>query len=140
MKTTDYNSADNIWKIAFEKGVEVFYGRKSWELVYFLECDTKDECFSELTLDKWIDLQEALAPIGPSLEEISNAFNTDHPDGHDLYLMRKYKEWYDHTFDYSPILGYDFSVGYMRTFWEAADTVLKYLEDPEWKVFMFASY
>lgn len=130
---------DALWK---ER--ELFYGRKCWELVYELECDTQNECVSELTLDAWINLQEKLAPIGPSLDRIWDAFyaeDEDYDTPQDKYLRNLYMKWYDQTFeDEEPRLGYDFSVGYMNTFWKAADNVLEYLEDPDWEVWMIASY
>lgn len=119
------------------------YGRKSWELVRELRCDIRNECVSELMLDDWINLQDKLAPIGPSLERIHDAYNANW-DGNasteDRWIMNQYEKWYDACFDDFPTLGYDFSVGYMETFWEKADEVLKYLEDPDWEVWMIASY
>ena len=122
---------------------ELAYGRKCWELVYELRCDTQHDCISPLEMKNWIDLQEKLAPIGPSLEAISLAFQSEYKEydtPHEKYLRQQYMKWYDACFDADPTLGYDFSVGYMREFWEAADKVLKYLEDPDWEVWMSASY
>ena len=123
---------------------ELFYGRKSWELVYELGCDTQNECVSELTLEKWVNLQDKLAAIGPSLDRIWDAFyaeDKDYDTPQDKYFRNLYMKWYDQAFeDEEPRLGYGFSVGYMNTFWKAADNVLKYLEDPDWEVWMIASY
>ena len=141
---------ENIEKVIHDWSYEKFhenelaYGRKSWELVYELQCDTHNSCISELTLENWINLQEKLAPIGPSLEEIQTAFRAE-DETYDTpqynYLRKQYYKWYDLSFpDGTPQLGYDFSVSYMRTFWEAADKVLKYLEDPNYEVWMIASY
>ena len=120
------------------------YGRKSWELVYELRCDTQNECVSELMLDDWINLQEKLAPIGPSLEAIRMAYRADDSDvatAQDRWLINQYTKWYDTCFpDDDPQLGYDWSVGYMQAFWEKADEVLEYLENPDWEVWMIASY
>lgn len=130
---------DALWK---ER--ELFYGRKSWELVYELGCDTQNECETELTLEKWVDLQDKLAAIGPSLDRIWEAFyveDEEYDDPQDKRLRDIYMRWYDMTFqDEEPRLGYGFSVGYMNTFWKAADNVLRYLEDPDWEVWMVASY
>ena len=130
---------DALWK---ER--ELFYGRKCWELVYELGCDTHNECKTELTLEKWIDLQDKLAVIGPSLDRIWEAFYVEdekYDDPQDKYLRNAFMRWYDLTFqDEEPRLGYGFSVGYMNTFWKSADKVLKYLEDPDWEVWMSASY
>ena len=130
---------DALWK---ER--ELFYGRKCWELVYELGCDTHDECVTELTLEKWIDLQDKLAAIGPSLDRIWEAFyveDEDYDDPQDKHLRNVFMRWYDMTFqDEEPRLGYGFAVSYFKTFWEAADKVVKYLEDPDWEVWMLASY
>ena len=119
------------------------YGRKSWELVHELECDTYRDCLTELTLDSWINLQDKLAPIGPSLERIRLAYYADdngNTTPEDKWFMNQYMKWYDYNFDTNPQLGYGFSVGYMQDFWEKADEVLHYLEDPDWEVWMIASY
>ena len=123
---------------------ELAYARKAWELVYELGCDTRNECVTELTLEKQINLQDKLAAIGPSLDRIGDAFyaeDKDYDTPQDKYLRNLYMKWYDQAFeDEDPRLGYGFSVGYMNTFWKAADKVLKYLEDPNWEVWMIASY
>ena len=98
---------------------------------------------SELTLENWINLQEKLAAIGPSLNRIWEAYHAELDDratAYDEHLMKQYEKWYDENFDEYPMLGYDFSVGYMEAFWEAGDKVLKYLEDHNWEVWMIADY
>lgn len=89
---------------------------------------------------------EIISPIAPYLDEIASAYRTrDNIDGPlnamEVKLIRTYEKWYNESFDYGePQLGYGFSVGYMKNFWEAGDKVIKYLEDPEYTVYMFASY
>lgn len=132
---------------------ELAYARKGWELVYALECDTQNDCFTQLTLDNWVNLMEKMAPIGPYLDEIFDAYHTFEnaeeyetlADFEKAYprkalLIKTYENWFDQSFDEYPQLGYDFSVGYMNSFWAAADEVIKYLEDPDYEVWMCADY
>jgi len=134
---------------------ELFYGRKSWELVYALNCSTSGDCISELNLNDWVNLMEKLSYMAPYYDEIREAYAvlnehmSEYDDWEDfkmdfpreVKLVKAYEKWYNTSFDASyPQLGYDFSVGYMQTFWEAADDVLYYLKNPEYKVFMEASY
>ena len=132
---------------------ELFYGRKSWELVHFLRCPTEGDCEGELTLERWVALMEALSQIGDSLEDIWDAYYLweNRMDAYDYnfmnfwkvhpkeaLLIEIYEIWYIKTFNEVPCLDYFFSVGYMLTFWKARDKVLKYLEDPEYEVWMGA--
>lgn len=138
----------DLWDLPYaeQEERELFYGRKSWELVYALKCDTREKCYSELKLNDWVDLMEIISPIAPYLDEIASAYrardNIDGPlNAREVKLIRTYEKWYNESFDYGePQLGYGFSVGYMKNFWEAGDRVIKYLEDPEYTVYMFASY
>ena len=123
---------------------ELCYGRKCWELVYELGCDTQYDCTTELTFDKWTNFIENLSVIGPFLELIRLAYNADNngnATAQDKWLINQYTKWYDACFpDDDPQLGYDWSVGYMQNFWENAGKVFEYLEDPNWEVWMVASY
>ena len=96
---------------------------------------------------------EKMAPIGPYLDEIFDAYHTFEnaeeyetlADFEKAYprkalLIKTYENWFDQSFDEYPQLGYSFSVGYMNNFWEAADEVIKYLEDPDYEVWMCADY
>lgn len=143
----------DYYKLSYEKQEErdLFYARKGWELVYALRCDTQNDCISELKLEDWVNLMEILSPIGPYLDEIKKAYSVIE-DPYDEYediakvypreyqLVRTYEIWFDDNFDMSPQLGYEFSVGYMKNFWEACDNVIEYLEDPNYEVWMVASY
>ena len=83
---------------------ELAYARKGWELVYALECDTQNDCFTQLTLDNWVNLMEKMAPIGPYLDEIFDAYHTfenaeeyniytkKHPDEKKIHWESKSKE------------------------------------------------
>lgn len=133
---------------------ELFYGRKSWELVHALNCDTLHDCVSKLELKDWINLMEKIYQIGPFLDRINEAYNVydkyideydttaafrkDYPE--EMKLIDMYEKWYEDSFGEYPRLGYQFSTGYMRTFWEAADEVLEYLESPDYEVWMVANY
>ena len=91
---------------------------------------------------------EKLSSIGPFLEEIWDAYYTlDNVDDEDIdkyprenQLINAYMRWYNKNFNDAPQLGYQFSVGYMLNFWNAADEVIKYLEDPEYEVWMDVDY
>ena len=129
------------WDVADWESRELCYARKAWELVHFLHCDTQDTCISKLDKDRWIALQDALAPIGPSLATIREAYWKEEPDSYDKHLMNLFEKWYKDTFDdETPWLGYEFATSYLQNFWEGADEVLAYLENPDWIVFMIASY
>ena len=130
---------------------ELCYGRKSWELVYALGLSGNEpDLDREITLDEWVGLIEKLVPIGDYLDEIWDAFDKyenapeDFGDEiltkRDKMLIATYEKWYNATFDISPQLGYFFSVGYMKSFWDAKDEVVKYLEDPDYEVWAYVSY
>lgn len=146
----------DLWDMSYEEQQkrELFYGRKSWELVHALNCDTLNDCCTKLKLEDWINLMEKLYKIGPFLDAIAKSyrvydkyideydttadFRKDYPK--EMKLIDTYEEWYEDSFDEYPQLGYEFSIGYMKTFWEAADEVLEYLESPDYEVWMVASY
>ena len=130
---------------------ELAYGRKSWELVKVLATlDDVDKGEGILTYDAWDNLMHAMEEIGPDLDRIAIAFNheanapVDYPEyiftDEDKQYIAKYEYWYDKTFNDTPYLGYEFSVGYMMSFWEAKDKVYEVLADPEYEVYMCISY
>lgn len=147
---------DDLWNMPYEDREKrsLAYARKGWELVYALHCDTSGDCISRLKLEDWVDLMDKMAQIGDYFNDIWDAYHTIDAieDDYDtlaelraaypreMKLIETYRIWYNKTFDIPPTLGYEFSVGYMLDFWEAADKVLKYLEDPDWEVWMIASY
>lgn len=85
-----------------------------------------------------------LDPIGDSLQQIWDAF--DHEDYPGIFteddkkLVSQYEYWYDRTFNESPVLGYQFSVSYMKEFYDAKSTVRAVLDDPDYEVGMYISY
>ena len=133
------------------RDVELAYGRKSWELVHFLRLNEEDFDV-EVEKEKWYALIEAIRPIADKLDDIANAFHLWYSiDGIDFgeylfteehkKLIAEYEFWYDKTFDTDPTLGYDFSVGYMKAFWDARDEVNYYFCHPEtWEVRAEISY
>ena len=146
---------DDIWNMSYEERNEreLFYARKGWELVHALDCSTSGDCTSKLQLEDWVNLMEKMAPIGPYLDEIFDAYHTfenaeeyetladfEKAYPREALLIKTYENWFDQSFDEYPQLGYDFSVGYMNSFWAAADEVIKYLEDPDYEVWMRADY
>jgi len=140
----------------FDKA-ELAYGRKSWELVNVLS-DSKsiDNGYDILTSDKWESLMRLMDPIGDLLEKISEAYDhyeyyLNHEDDEDKEvidrgkyifteedrkLIAQYEYWYDRSFGEYPVLGYEFSVGYMKNFYEAKDKVREVLKDPNYEVLM----
>lgn len=131
--------------------VELAYGRKSWELVHFLNLNT-NEFDVPVKREDWDRLIEAMKPIGYKFEDIWKAFdkweNLDDIDfsefiftDEDKKLIAEYEFWHTKTFDEVPYLGYDFSVGYMENFWKARDEVNYYFCHPEnWEVRAEISY
>lgn len=137
---------------------ELAYGRKSWELVRKLATDKDvNEAYGILTKENWESLMIAMDPIGDLLPNISEAYDhysyyLDHCEdegldtaniiftNEDQKLIAQYQYWYDKTFDVMPMLGYDFSTGYMQSFYEAKDIVREVLEDPDYEVLMSISY
>jgi len=146
-----YNQIEPMSFEEVEKNYELAYGRKSWELVYILSTRKDvDEGYGILQEGKWESLMRKLEPIGNMLESIALAFNhqenqpDDYPDLvftlEDKKLIADYEYWYNHTFMGSPYLGYQFSVGYMISFWDARDKVREVLKDPNYEVLMSISY
>ena len=143
-----------IYKRNKETGeeTEMAYGRKSWELVEELGVmpTSIDEYMIPLKKEKWIDLMEKLSALAPYFEEIAEAYRRYYltPEDEeelvltrrDKLLMKTYEYWYDSNFDIGPQLGYEFSVGYMWNFWEAADAVLEALDDDNYEVYAIVSY
>jgi hypothetical protein len=146
--------------------IELAYGRKSWELVYALVPDYDEYGYNSegrwvdppVTLERWDSLMKKLEKIGPKLDEIYDAYRglNNWPDDwvdrenmtpkmRELFdkqcdLCFEYEMWYNQNFDTAPTLGYDFSVFYMKTFYEADKEVRKYLNDPNWEVYAVVSY
>lgn len=130
---------------------ELCYARKGWELVYALKCDLR-EAVCPVALEDWIDLMERLYPISESYDRIREAYAAIErtPENEfyrleeirpkELKLIRLYEDWYNENFDTPPQLGYEWTLGYFKNFWEAADNVLSYLENPAYEVWQIASY
>lgn len=146
---------DEVDKIEYKEFVDTYelaYGRKSWELVYELatEDDIK-EGYGILKPESWTKLMNSLSSIGDNLNDIAKAYNNlyyshnaTYPElfvtEEDRKLITRYEHWYHDTFNDTPTLGYDFSVGYMISFWEAKDKVYEVFRDPNYEVLMYISY
>ena len=146
-----YDQMDHMSWEEVVKTYELAYGRKSWELVYVLSTrQDVNEGYGVLKEGKWESLMRKLEPIGDMLESIALAFNhqehqpEDYPEliftVDDKNLIANYEYWYNHTFMESPHLGYQFSVSYMKSFWDARDKVREVLKDPDYEVLMSISY
>ena len=129
---------------------ELAYGRKSWELAQFFNGEWNTEYCTKLTLDKWNDFIAKIEPIGDKLEDIWDAFDIadnlpdDYPElvfgEKEQKLIAEYELWYNRTWGDEPTLGYDFSVGYMLSFWEARNIVNDIFDDGEYDLYTIASY
>jgi len=132
---------------------ELAYGRKSWELVYELVPDYGNYFNSDdpiISKERWDSLMNKISEIAPKLDKIWDAFIKEENAPADYTefvfgdeekkLIAEYEYWYDKTFDVDPTLGYFFSVGYIKDFWNANSEVQKVFEDPEWEVRASVSY
>lgn len=124
---------------------ELAYGRKAWEICYELGGGGNPNGKYLLTHEDWDRLMNMITPIANKLPAIQQAYQNTcygdkNPTPEQAALMREYKNWYDETWDESPTLGYDFSVGYMMNFWEAKDTVNVYLDNPNYNIWIVVSY
>ena len=146
---------------------ELAYGRKSWELVNALVPDYRDYYESEehldyvygrkdtwedpiVTKERWDSLMKKIEPISNKLDAILDAFDREEnaPDDYPEFvfndehkkLIAEYEYWYNKTFYDDPTLGYYFSAGYIKEFWEANEKVQKVFEDPDMEVRASVSY
>ena len=126
---------------------ELAYGRKAWEICYELGAGGSPNGKYELTHDYWDGLMKKIAPIGDKLPEIRQAYydamiydNDEKPTARQKMLIDEYEKWYDDTWDETPTLGYDFSVGYMQNFWDARYVVNILLDNPDYDVWVMVSY
>jgi hypothetical protein len=131
--------------------VELAYGRKSWELVHFLNLNS-NEFDVPVKREDWDRLIEAMKPIANKFEDIAEAFHkwaySDDIDfsefvftDEDKKLIAEYEFWHTVNFDEAPTLDYEFSVSYMKNFWDARDEVNYYFCHPEsWEVRAEISY
>lgn len=140
---------------------ELAYGRKSWELVYKLATSSDiQNSYGILSEDRWESLMRDMDPIGDLLPRLKEAYShydyyLNHYDDGDIDIIDKanliftnddkkliaqYEYWYEKTFDDTPTLGFDFSVGYMKSFYEAKDIIREILKDPDYEVLMSISY
>ena len=130
---------------------ELCYARKGWELVYELECNLH-EAICPVTLENWVNLMEKLSSLSEAYDKIRNAYaaidrtpegefyHLDEIRPNELRTIHLYEDWYNQNFDTPPQLGFEFALGYFEAFWDKADEVLKYLEDPAYEVWQIASY
>lgn len=131
-----------------EDTVELAYGRKAWEICHWFDASA-DPDYRSISLEKWNEFIELLKPIGDKLDAIWDAFYRfdNLPDDFSDYLLidedkrliAEYKFWYNATWNDTPTLGYLFSVGYMKEFWEADARVRDYIADG-YNIYIFASY
>lgn len=130
---------------------ELCYGRKSWELVHVLVPDFEESEEDPLiTKERWENLMRMIYPISDRLAAVSQAFDIVDNAPEDFPEMvvtdevkraiAEYELWYNRAFNRHPDLGYRFSVGYIKNFWDAKNKVNKYLDDPNYEVRAYVSY
>lgn len=124
---------------------ELAYGRKSWELVYALDLDNSTDYVEDqpISYEQWHRLINKIRPVSGHLDKISIAYDNYYSDkatAQDMTLIKLYEDWHKVTFNYQPQLGYEFSVGYIRAFWEADRNVTNHFYDPNYEVWVSVSY
>lgn len=136
---------DQAWKY-IEHKKEVAYGRKSWELVYALNVDVH-QSYSTIEKEDWDRLMKGLHSsewLIRKAYEISCEVDEKHGKDEDLNeelerFLYVYYQWHDDFFDEEPMLGYDFSLGYMISMLDADDAIQQAYKDGK-EVWGFASY
>lgn len=128
--------------------VELAYGRKAWEI-----CDwfgaANGNGYTVISPEDWYNFIKKFEGMGDKLDAVDDAFNrqynapVDYPefvftDEHKK-LIAEYEYWYNCAWNDDPTLGYDFSVGYMKAFYQADAAVRKAWEEG-WDVILVASY
>lgn len=124
---------------------ELAYGRKSWELVYALNLDDSDDYAEDQPIDfeQWHRLMNRIRPIAPYLDKISEAYENFYSNmetEEDLELIKLYEDWHSTVFWCEPQLGYEFSVGYIKSFWDADREVVRRMQDPNYEIWVCVSY
>jgi hypothetical protein len=131
------------------KDNRIAYGRKCWELVRALNCDCNLEQPQEVKLEDWNRLIKKIDEIAykfPLFTEAADvlywddASYTREQEENCYHIFEEFIDWHEKTFDESPTLGFDFALGYIRTFYEADKAAQKVFADPDKIVYMEASY
>lgn len=152
MEDIDKLMYDDFDKFLEER--ELFYGRKAWEIVSFLKLE------DGLPIDKerFLELKSALNKLFPEdlhqdyldscINNIEHAYRAlDKCMEYGFEVPSKYVEaivdyevWYDSTFDEPPVLGYEFSLGYMAKLFANREKILKYIDSDEYEVIAIVSF
>ena len=121
---------------------ELAYGRKSWELVQYLNVDVT-QTYSRIHKRDWDSLIANIKQVEFLIRRL-NEFDYDNLDEDEEIdydaLIKAYAVWHNSVFDRPPYLSYDFSVGYMLDFLDADAEVQKAFADEDSEVWGFASY
>lgn len=137
----DAEDADQAWG-AIETLKELAYGRKSWELVQYLNVDV-EQTYSRIDKKDWDSLIANLKQVEFLIRRL-NEFDYDKLDEDEEAdyeaLLQAYAVWHSSVFDRPPYLSYDFSVGYMLNFLDADVEIQKAFADEDSEVWGFASY
>lgn len=145
---TDYNAYQE-WMNTHE----LCYGRKSWELVHTLNLPIEEDEDPIVKKEDWDNL---ISSINKFLNGRDSSYLVDIFKNYDIAekygekdwevpqdvfdSIVQYEVWYDDTFGETPILGYEFALGYIIEFYNANGQVQKYLEDDEYEVRAYVSW
>lgn len=131
----------------FEDKDELAYGRKSWELAHMFKTDLDERC-SPLAPADYYKFLIAVEEFGPEKIEdyatmsykVDSGIETDDKVLAEFDKLEKsYIKWYNKTFHRDPPSRYDFSAGYILSFYEARYKIFNVWEHGE-AVWTLAAY
>ena len=131
---------------------ELCYGRKSFELVHYLNLPSNGDdpvvnkkdwdrlitALNKLLKGKSIDYFDTLREEYRLIDKYEQ-YDKDIPP-HILEDVLTFESWYDTIFDETPTLGYEFALGYIKEFYEANNEIQKYFNNDEYEVKAYISY
>lgn len=144
-KTNKLDDYENI-----ESVKELCYARKFWGLWYELNhCPmaNQDEYEVVLTLEAWDALMDKISPMYETILkaiEIYDEYDYEEIDSDDFpeeldEVLGAYEDWYDSIFP-DTRLGYHFDAYILKRWYEARDTVRKYLNNKDYVVLVINSW
>ena len=132
---------------AEDKWIELAYGRKTWFIWdYFKNLKstvaTKDDQILIIPKEAWKSFIEIL---NQNRERISDYVTFKEEEKKVSFAEAQiqdmvFQEWYNETFDDTPILGYDWDARAMLRWLDVDSEVSKYLDDPSYILILGAWY
>ncbi len=138
---------ENPWEVADE----LAYGRKAWEICSFFGAASNDNCYAEVTPALWDRFMSKFKNMdADKIEKAYDAFSIESnlPDDYPEMVftddmkraIAEYELWYNRVWDGNyPYLGYEFSTGYMLSFYNADAEVRRAFDEGD-RVYVCASY